>query len=92
MHCKICNKDVTLGMHEKPNSLAISNWSRHASQCQRIDGNQPLIKNFLTASDSNEIDINAHGTNPPVKDITESPDFNLANEQVFQEAPPNAQK
>ena len=32
--CKICNVSSSLGMHDKPNSFLISNWTRHA--CKKL--------------------------------------------------------
>ena len=97
----MCNTARILGMHQKPNSFAISNWSRHAAECRRKNKNQPSITNFLKESLHNDkVDTvqsdAACVDNCPVEVAEEiTPELSTSNtesKQVFWEAPPIAQK
>ena len=48
--CKICNVTSLLGMHDKPNSFLISNWTCHAKNCRakkEKDHEQKTLNKFL---------------------------------------------
>jgi len=50
INCKICNISSSLGMHDKPNSFLISNWTRHTKNCkakQETCHDQKTLNNFL---------------------------------------------
>ena len=92
--CKICNASSSLGMHDKPNSFLISNWTRHAKNClvkKEKCNDQRTLTNFLKPQATNhkemeavrsknvDVPTNANDTTMKVKD-SETSSTGLSND------------